>query len=143
MSNKAKGSRAERELLDIFTENSWKCARVAGSGTNDNTFCDLIAGKKGRKAYTIEAKSSKSPRIYITKKQIEEFITFSEVMGLTPVVAVRFNREGWLFINPFDPDQLEDSGVNWVVNLKNAKENGKKFGQFFETQEMTEIILDH
>lgn len=140
MSNKAKGSKAERELLQIFTDNGWKGARVAGSGTNDNTFCDLIAGKKNYKAYAIEAKSSKSPRIYITKQQIEEFIKFSEVMGLTPVVAARFNREGWIFINPFDPDQLEDSGVNWVVNLKKIKVNGKKFGQFFETSSMNEII---
>ncbi|MBM3231989.1 nucleoid-structuring protein H-NS [Candidatus Pacearchaeota archaeon] len=132
--SKAKGSRAERELLDLFTQNGWSAARVAGSGVNDNTFCDLIAGKNGRKSYTIEAKSSKNPRIYITKKQIEDFVKFSEVMGLTPVVAVRFNREGWIFINPFDPDQLEDSGVNWVVNLKSAKEKGKRFGQFFETQ---------
>ena len=140
MSNKAKGSKAERELLDIFTQNGWRGARVAGSGTNENTFCDLIAGKKGNKAYAIEAKSSKSPRIYITKQQISDFIQFCDVMGLTPVVAARFNREGWLFINPFDPDQLEDSGTNWVVNLKNAKEKCKKFGQFFESQSMDEII---
>lgn len=138
--SKAKGSRAERELLDIFTDNGWSAARVAGSGVNDNTFCDVIAGKKGKKAYAIEAKSSKNPRIYITKEQISEFIRFSEIMGFTPVVAVRFNREGWLFINPLDPDQLENSGTNWVVNLKNAKTNGKRFGQFFESQSDEEII---
>ena len=68
MSNKAKGSKAERELLNLFTEMGWKAARVAGSGKNDNTFCDLIAGKMNRKGYTIEAKSSKKDRIYITKK---------------------------------------------------------------------------
>lgn len=141
MSNKSKGSRAERELLDIFTQYGWKCARVAGSGTNDNTFCDLIAGKAGKRAFTIEAKSSKHPRIYITKEQIEEFIKFSEVMGLTPVVAVRFNREGWIFINPLDPDQLEDSGANWVVNLKNARVNGKRFSQFFENQVEDEMEM--
>ncbi|MGV8131167.1 MAG: Holliday junction resolvase Hjc [Candidatus Pacearchaeota archaeon] len=137
MSNKAKGSRAERELLDKFTENGWRCARVAGSGTNENTYCDLIAGKVNYKAYAIEAKSSKSPRIYITKEQIDEFMQFSLIMGLTPVVAVRFNREGWLFLKP---EQLEDSGVNWVVNLKNAKVVGKRFGQFFEESSMNEII---
>jgi Holliday junction resolvase len=134
--SKAKGSRAERELLEIFTQQTWKAARVAGSGVNENTFCDLIAGKRG-KAYAIEAKSSKNPRIYITKQQISDFIMFCEVMGLTPVIAVRFNREGWLFLKP---DQLENSGVNWVVNLKNAKAVGKRFGQFFEENNMAEII---
>jgi len=129
MSNKAKGSRTERELLDLFTQQGWKAARVAGSGVNDNTFCDLIAGKHGRKGFTIEAKSSKNSRIYITKKQIEEFVIFTSLMGLKPAVAVRFNREGWLFLNP---KHLEDTGSNWVVSLERARKKGKKFGQFFE-----------
>ena len=59
MSNKAKGSKAERELLDIFTQNSWRAVRVAGSGVNDNSPCDLIAAKLGKKAHAIECKSSK------------------------------------------------------------------------------------
>ena len=129
MSSKAKGSKAERELLDLFTEMGWRAARVAGSGRNDNTFCDLIAGKVKRKGYAIEAKSSKKNRIYITKKQIEEFVLFTSMMGLKPVVAVRFNREGWLFL---DPKHLEDTGRNWVVSLDRAIKKGKRFGQFFK-----------
>jgi len=129
MSNKAKGSRTERELLNLFTEQGWRAARVAGSGMNENTYCDLIAGKHGRKGYTIEAKSSKKNRIYITKKQIEEFVLFTSMMGLKPAIAVRFNREGWLFL---DPRHLEDSGVNWVVSLERARKKGLKFSQFFE-----------
>ena len=136
MSNKSKGSKAERELLDIFTDHSWSAARVAGSGMNDNTFCDLIAGRYG-KTYAVEAKSSKHPRIYITKEQIEDFMKFTEVMGLTPVIAVRFNREGWLFLKP---EQLEDSGKNWVVNLENIRLSAKKFGQFFEEDKSEEYL---
>ncbi|MBS3091551.1 hypothetical protein J4217_03840 [Candidatus Pacearchaeota archaeon] len=129
MSNKAKGSRVERELLSLLTENGWRCVRVAGSGVNDDSPCDLMAAKLGKKAYTIEAKSSKKTSIYITKRQIEDFILFSSTMGLIPVIAVRFNYEGWLFINP---SQLEDSGKNWVISLKKAKTEGKRFSQFFE-----------
>lgn len=129
MSNKAKGSKAERELLNLFTEMGWRAARVAGSGMNDNTYCDLIAGKIGRKGFAIEAKSSKKNRIYITKKQIEDFVLFTSMMGLKPVVAVRFNREGWLFLNP---KHLEDSGGNWVVSMDRARNKGKRFGQFFK-----------
>jgi len=128
MSNKQKGSRTERELLDLFTKQGWKAARVAGSGMNDNTYCDLIAGKHGRKGFAIEAKSSKKNRIYITKRQIGDFVTFTNLMGLKPVVAVRFNREGWLFLNP---KHLEDSGTNWVVSMDRAIKKGKRFGQFF------------
>jgi|SRR3989344_2847817 len=128
-SNKQKGSKAERELIKLFTENSWRAVRVAGSGVNDESPCDLIVGKMGKRGYTIEAKSSKKSSIYITKSQIEDFILFSNIIGLNPVIALRFNREGWLFINP---SQLKDSGKHLVVSLKTAKSEGKRFSQFFE-----------
>ncbi|MEI6849556.1 MAG: Holliday junction resolvase Hjc [archaeon] len=131
MSNKSKGSNAERELVSIFTENAWRAVRVAGSGVNDESPCDMIVGKLGRKGHTIEAKSSKSNYIYIKKSQIEDFMLFSSTIGLAPVIATRFTREGWLFINP---EQLDDTGKNWVISRKKAKLEGKKFSQFFEDQ---------
>lgn len=126
--NKAKGSKAERELLDMFVKNNFRAARVAGSGMMENTDCDLIAGKLEVGKFAVEAKSSKKTSKYITKDQINRFIVFSEIFGLTPVLAVRFNRLGWYF---FNPNNLEDSGKNWVINLKIAKEKGKRFSQFF------------
>lgn len=131
--NKHKGSNAERELLKIFFTQGWKAARIAGSGVNDLSPCDLIAAKLGRKGYTIEVKSSKKPSIYITKEQISDFIIFSSLMGLTPVIALRFNREGWLFL---DPKHLKDTGKFWAVSLQTAKEKGKRFVSFFEAKEM-------
>ena len=131
MSNKAKGSKAERELYDLFVSNHFRAVRVAGSGMMENTACDLIAGKAGDGKYAIEAKSSKAPVKYISKKQIEEFMVFCEIFGLVPVVALRFNREGWLFISP---QQLRDSGKNWAITLEEAKTIGKRFGQFFNGQ---------
>src|SRR3972149_2019367 len=129
MGNKAKGSKAERELLDILTENGWRAARVAGSGVNDNSPCDLFAAKMGKRGYVIEAKSSKKSSIYITKEQISDFVLFSQMIGLSPVIALRFNREGWFFISP---NQLKDTGKYLAVSLETAKSEGKRFGQFFE-----------
>lgn len=128
MSNKSKGSKAERELFRMFIENNYRAVRVAGSGTMENADCDLLAGKVGEK-YAIEAKSTKSPSKYISKEQIENFLIFSEIFQLTPVIAIRFNREGWFFISP---DQLEDSGKNLVITLEKAKSLGKRFSQFFK-----------
>lgn len=126
--NKQKGSKIERELFNKFIEDGrYRIARVAGSGTMENADCDLIAGKSGKK-YCIEVKSSKKPIIYITKDQIERFIVFSLIFKLTPVIALRFNREGWLFVKPHD---LRDSGKNWAITLNEAKKKGKKFAQFF------------
>src|SRR3989344_6801703 len=122
--NKAKGSKIERELVKLFTEHGWRAVRVAGSGVGDDSPCDLLAAKTGRKGFTIECKSSKKPTIYITKSQIDDFITFSYILGLTPVIAARFNREGWIFINP---TQLKDTGKFWALPIKTAKEEGKRF----------------
>ncbi|MFZ1970916.1 MAG: Holliday junction resolvase Hjc [Candidatus Nanoarchaeia archaeon] len=126
--NKAKGSKIERELFQKFVENGYRCVRVAGSGTMENADCDLLAGKREGNKYAIEVKSSKKPVKYITKDQIERFVIFSEIFGLDPVIALRFNREGWIFMNP---TQLRDSGNTWSVTLEEAKEKGKKFSQFF------------
>ena len=128
MSNKAKGSKCERELFDMFVSNGYRAVRVAGSGTMDNAECDIIAGKKGNRKFAVEVKSSKTPVKYITKEQIEKFIVFSEIFGLVPIIALRFNREGWYFVKPKD---LRDSGKNWVINLEESKTKGKRFGQFF------------
>lgn len=140
MSNKKKGSNAERELLQIFTSNGWRAVRVAGSGVNDDSPCDLIAAKLGRKGYAIEAKSSKKSSIYIKKQQIEDFMLFASTIGLTPVIATRFNYKGWIFI---DPTKLSDSGKFWVASLKNAEIHGKKFSQFFELNPDSEIFHEN
>lgn len=137
MSNKSKGSNAERELYEMFVANGFRAVRVAGSGRMDNADCDLIAGKKGEK-YCIEVKSSKKPVKYITKEQIESFLIFAEIFNLIPVIALRFNRMGWFFISPTD---LEDSGKYWVVNLDIIKTKGKKFSQFFHKQKSGEMEL--
>jgi len=127
MSNKEKGANVERELYQIFIDNNWRAVRVAGSGMMENTACDLIAGKKGKK-FCIEVKSSKKPYKYISKKQIEEFIIFSQIIGLKPILAVRFNREGWFFIKP---EKLEDAGKNFSISLEQARKKGKRFSQAF------------
>ncbi len=132
MSNKEKGSRVERELIKLFTENSWRAIRVAGSGIGEDSPCDLIAAKRGKKAHVIEVKSSKKTTIYITKQQIEDFILFSSIIGLTPVIALRFNREGWFFIDP--KKHLKDTGKYWSVSLETAREKGKRFSHFFENE---------
>ena len=96
--NKNKGSKTERELLQMFVSQNFRAVRVAGSGVMENADCDLIAGKKGKK-FAIEVKASKKPVKYITKEQINNFIVFSDIFGLKPVIAVRFDRIGWFFLN--------------------------------------------
>lgn len=125
--NKSKGSKAERELLKMFLDENFRAVRVAGSGVMEKSDCDLIVGKIGKK-YAIEVKSTSSSSKYISKEQIEDFLIFSEIFGLVPVIAVRFNREGWFFLSP---SELKDAGKNFVIELEELRKNGKRFSQFF------------
>ena len=127
--NKAKGSKVERELVKLLTEQGWRAVRVAGSGVADESPCDLITAKLGKKGFAVEVKSSKKSSIYITKEQISDFVMFTQITGLDPVIALRFNHEGWLFLHPH---QLRDTGKFWVASLESAKSDGKRFSQFFE-----------
>jgi len=127
--NKAKGSNIERELYKKFIEQGYRAVRVAGSGTMENADCDLIAGKKGKGKYAIEVKSSKKPYKYIDKKQIKNFMTFSEMFGLKPVIALKFTRKDWFFLHP---RYLKEKGKSFMITLKNAEKKGKKFSQFFK-----------
>ncbi|MEK6891541.1 MAG: Holliday junction resolvase Hjc [Nanoarchaeota archaeon] len=128
MSNKHKGSNNERELVRMFSEDGWRAARVAGSGVNDDSPCDIIAGKKGKKL-AIECKSTRKNIQYISKEQMSDFVVFSNMMDLKPVIALKFLREGWLFV---DPKKLRDTGNNWAISLEDAKSKGKRFGQLVE-----------
>lgn len=127
MANKHKGSNAERELLRLFTEHNWKGVRVAGSGISDESPCDLIVGKENKsKKLAIEAKSTRKNIQYISKSQMNDFIVFSNIMGLKPIIAIKFLREGWLFL---DPKKLRDTGNNFAISLEDAKKKGKRIGQ--------------
>ena len=128
--NKAKGSKAERELISMFNEHGWRAVRVAGSGVKDESPCDIIVGKIGKKGYVVECKSSKKKTIYITKQQIEDFIVFSKTIGLNSVIAARFNYEGWYFL---DPSFLKDTGKYWALSLEQAKKTS-------ETPERRQLI---
>ncbi len=127
MGNKEKGANAERELLKKFIAEGWMAIRVAGSGILPDPSCDLIAGKL-RKKYCIEVKASKKPVKYLDPKQIEQFLIFSQIFGLKPRIALRFNKEGWYFI---DPRHLDKTGKGLVISLEKAKKKGKRFGQAF------------
>lgn len=127
MGNKEKGANAERELLKMFCENSWRAARIAGSGIMDESPCDLIVGKANKK-FAVECKTCKDKKRYMNKKQIEDFLIFSEIFGLKPVIALRFNREGWFFLHP---KKLEQTEKGLAISLEEARKKGKRFGQMF------------
>ena len=120
MANKQKGANAERELYHLLNEKGFACVRVAGSGMMENTSCDLLAGKKDVK-YAVECKVTKNTSKYFDSGQIEELIKFSNLFGVTPLIAIKFNRKGWFFTNP---DNLSKTEKGLVISLEDIRQKG-------------------
>lgn len=57
---------------------------------------------------------------------MNDFIVFCNIMGLTPIIAIKFSRQGWLFVNP---KKMRDVGNNFAIGLDDAKKKGKRIGQ--------------
>jgi Holliday junction resolvase len=91
---KAKGSAAERQLLDTLFGHGFAVVRAAGSGSTSHDACDLVAGRQGR-AYAIEVKACINGKQYISAEQMRELTTFAKAFGATALVAVKWTRKGW------------------------------------------------
>lgn len=124
--NKKRGSDAERELLHLLSERGFAVARVAGSGMIEETNCDLFAGN-GKRRYAVEVKISSNHKKYLSKEQIGGLIKFASNFGLSPIIAIKFLRKGWWFI---EPDELDNTEKFLTISFEDIKEKGKSFNEF-------------
>lgn len=124
--NKQKGANAERELLHMLSEKGFAVVRVAGSGMISETSADLIAGN-AEKRFAIECKTCKDKKRYLEKQQISDLKEFAKKFGFPPVIAVKFNHNGWWFV---EPEKLEDTGKGLAISLQDIQKTGKTFDEF-------------
>ncbi|MCD4759925.1 Holliday junction resolvase [archaeon] len=119
-----KGANTERELFHMFWKNNWACMRAAGSGNTTMPAPDLIAGNKNN-LLAIECKSTKKTSIYLKKQEIEQLTNFSNILNATSILAMRFNNNGWYFLNI---EKLpKNKKGNYTITLKLCKEQGINF----------------
>ena len=129
MGRKTKGINAERELIHKFwSTNKWAALRVAGSGSMRYPSADVLATNKLRKL-AIECKTAKKSWKYIEKDAIEQLKEFAELFNAEPYVAVKFNREDWLFLTLED---LEETNKNFMINIEKAKIKGILFEELIK-----------
>src|SRR3989344_4463825 len=112
---KRKGSRTERELVNLFNETQiWSAIRIAGSGLTKNPNPDVLAGNSKR-YLAIECKSLKQNIKYLTDEDVKQITDFSRVFGAEPWFGIRFNQQGWYFLKP---EYLEKGkGKHYAVSL--------------------------
>ncbi len=93
---KAKGSNAERQLVEMFWEKGYAAIRVAGSGSSRFPCPDVLASN-GQKTFAVEAKATKTNYQYFRKDQIEQLINFSQTFNSEPILAVKFSTKWYFF----------------------------------------------
>ena len=99
MPKSPKGSRRERELLELLTNQGFVVHRVAGSGIKEEAICDLVAVKDGEVRF-VECKSRK--KAYYSNsnlEQLKELIRISNSCKAKPILAVKLNYREWLFFD--------------------------------------------
>lgn len=125
--SKRKGSNAERELVKLFWEKRWAAIRSAGSGSMHYPSPDLLVSNAIRRL-AIEVKSTKDNKKYFKNEEVKQLINFSKYFGAEPWIAVKFQKQNWVFINP---ENLEVIGENFVFRNENI-EIGLTFFELIE-----------
>ncbi|KXA98852.1 nucleoid-structuring protein H-NS, partial [candidate division MSBL1 archaeon SCGC-AAA259J03] len=102
-----KGSRAERELVNIFWESGFAVMRSPASGSGRKHPQPDILVSDGEKIFGIETKSTSSDVVYIRKEEIEKLEEFCEKFGCDPLIGIRFDWKGWVFFHPGECKKTE------------------------------------
>ena len=129
ISQKAKGSKGERELVRFFNEAGWSAIRVAGSGSSHYPSPDILAANAVRRL-AIECKVTKERKKYFPDDEIEQLRTFSQRFGAESWIGVKFAGESWYFVLLED---LERTGTGWALSLEGAKRKGLEIQDLLAT----------
>ena len=133
MSQKSKGSNAERELIHLFHAiEGWSAVRVAGSGSNKYPCPDIVAGN-GERYLAIECKATREATRYIEKEDLEQLSIFGQRFGAEAWLGVRFMNEQWYFLKV---EELKDTGKNVAISKELAQTKGRTFNQLIYQQEI-------
>lgn len=128
MSRKSRGINAERDLVHKFWAANWAAMRAPASGSTKYPCPDVIAGNNLRKV-AIEAKLTTDKAKYFTKQEVEDLITFANMFGAEPWLAVKFPRVPWYF---FTPESAVETNKSYVVTLERAQSLGIEFEELIK-----------
>lgn len=133
--SKKKGTRYERELFHKFYSAGHMVLRIAGSGSTPIPACDLVVNCN-KKHLAIECKSLKGDRKYMDDEELAQLKTFAERFNAAPILAIRFDREEWYFLDVTDLNKLERTKNNYVISLEFAKTFGLTFEQLINLKDL-------
>lgn len=93
-----KGSRRERELVNMFSDDGFAVMRApASGGATDRELPDILASN-GDLFVAVEAKSRNEGYIYIDGEEVVSLLHFAVHFGALPRIGLRYNRSDWYFV---------------------------------------------
>lgn len=104
-----KGSRRERELVNLLWDSGFAVMRAPASGSGRKHPQPDVLASDGKREVGIEIKSSSSDVVYVSKEEVSKLKEFCEKFGCKPLIGVRFDHMGWLFVPPEKCDETEKS----------------------------------
>jgi len=126
---KAKGTRAERDLLDKLWKHGIAAVRIAGSGSTSHPSSDVIAGYKGRIA-VIEVKTTSKDTVYIPSDEVTSMRRLAELLGGECWFAVKFSSDrGKFFLLKMDEARKLKSG-SIAIDIETARSKGLSIEDF-------------
>ncbi len=125
---KAKGSKAENELLNKFWKNDWGGIRCAGSGSARNPTPDILVGN-GDRVLAMEVKITKDDKKYFKNEEIEALRKFAGAFGAHPMVGVQFSNNNWYFLSL---DDLRSTKKSYVASVDRAMSRGLTFEELLQ-----------
>jgi Holliday junction resolvase len=91
----------EREFIKNIHDENHHCERVAGSGSGENSVCDVLVFT-AIKHFMVEVKTTKKKKFYVRvkdKKQLEKMISVARKINAIPLLAVKFKQRGWKYFD--------------------------------------------
>ncbi len=128
INTKAKGTKAERELIHALHKDSWSAIRVAGSGSSRYPCPDILAGN-GYRRLAFECKVTRDKKKYIPKADVEQLKIFARNFGAEAWIAVKFPSEDWYF---FMIEDLEEKSASFAATLEGAQRKGFRLSELLE-----------
>ncbi len=120
---KAKGSKAERELIHMLYEKGFASVRAAGSGSTGLPSPDIITSN-GKIILALECKASHDKTKYFDKDEISQLDLFANMFGARSYIAIRFDNDDWYFLKLTD---LKSTPRGFAVNYDLAKKKAYSF----------------
>ena len=131
MRKKAKGARAERDLLDKLWSYGLAAVRIAGSGSTSHPSSDIIAGYKGRLA-VIEVKTTSKEAVYIPPDEVSSMRRLADRLGGKCWFAVKFSSDrGRFYLLRMEDVRALKSGF-LAIDLDVARSKGLSVEEFAE-----------